>query len=127
MLFLCVGNSCRSQMAEGLLRARGGDRYEAYSAGLVASLLRPDTVTVMREIGIDISAQRSKAADVYAGQAFDVVVTTCDEAKEACPLFPGATRTIHWSVSDPVGRGLDAYRAARDRIGELLELHLLRS
>ena len=127
VLFLCIGNSCRSQMAEGLLRHLGGDRFEPHSAGIVESYLRPETVASMKEIGIDISAQRSKKADVYAGEAFDVVVTTCDEAKEACPLFPGAKRTIHWSIPDPVGRGREAYRAARDQLKRLIEEELLPS
>lgn len=126
VLFLCIGNSCRSQMAEGLLRHLTGDRYEAHSAGIVESFLRPETVAAMREIGIDISDQLSKKAEVYAGQAFDLVVTTCDEAKEVCPLFPGAERTLHWSIPDPVGRGPAAYRAARDQLKGLIESELLR-
>jgi arsenate reductase len=125
VLFLCVGNSCRSQIAEGLLRHLGGDRYEAHSAGIMDSHLRRETVDVMREIGIDITGQWSKKADVYEGQHFDVVVTTCDEAKEVCPLFPGATRTIHWSIPDPVGRDMDAYRAVRGRLKGLIEKELL--
>lgn len=127
VLFLCVGNSCRSQIAEGLLRALGGDRFEAHSAGVVQSHLRPQTVDVMREIGVDISRQWSKTADVYAGQDFDVVVTTCDEAKEVCPLFPGAKRTVHWSIGDPVGHEMAAYRAARDDIRTRIETELLAS
>ena len=125
VLFLCIGNSCRSQMAEGLLRPLGGGRYAVHSAGVVESHLRPGTVEAMREIGIDISQQRSKKADVYAGRAFDLVVTTCDEAKEACPLVPGAARTIHWSIPDPVGKGKDAYRAARDQLKERIEREIL--
>lgn len=125
VLFLCIGNSCRSQMAEGLLRHLAGDRFEAHSAGIVESHLRPETVEAMREIGIDISRQRSKRADVYAGQAFDLVVTTCDEAKEVCPLFPGAKRMLHWSIPDPVGLGPEAYRAARDQLKRLIEKELL--
>jgi arsenate reductase len=127
VLFLCVGNSCRSQIAEGLLRHLGGDRFEVHSAGIVESHLRPETVDVMREIGVDISKQYSKKADVYEGQDFDIVVTTCDEAKEVCPMFPGAKRMIHWSVPDPVGRGMGAYRAARDQIKGLIEKDLLRA
>ncbi|MBM4434349.1 MAG: arsenate reductase ArsC [Chloroflexi bacterium] len=126
VLFLCIGNSCRSQMAEGLLRHLGGDRFEVHSAGIVESFLRPEAVESMREVGIDISAQRSKRADVYAGEAFDVVVTTCDEAKEACPLFPAAKRTLHWSIPDPVGKGPQAYRAARDQLKGLIDAELLR-
>jgi arsenate reductase len=82
-------------MAEGLLRHLGGDAYEVHSAGIVQSHLRAETVEAMREIGIDISRQWSKTADVYAGQDFDLVVTTCDEAKEVCPLFQGAKRMLH--------------------------------
>lgn len=126
VLFLCIGNSARSQMAEGLLRYVGGDRFEVHSAGIVESVLRPETVEVMREIGIDVSRQRSKRADVYAGQRFDLVVTTCDEAKEACPLFPGAGRTIHWSIPDPAGAGVSGFRAARDQLRTLIEKELLR-
>lgn len=125
VLFLCIGNSCRSQMAEGLLRHLGGDRFDVHSAGIVKSHLRQETVDSMREIGIDISRQFSKKADVYAGRPFDVVVTTCDEAREVCPLFPGAGRTLHWSIPDPVGRGPAAYRAARDRLKELIAKELL--
>jgi arsenate reductase len=125
VLFLCVGNSCRSQIAEGFLRALGGERFEAHSAGIVQSHLRPETVDVMREVGIDISKQWSKTAETYAGQDFDVVITTCDEAKEVCPLFPGAKRMLHWSIPDPVGRGPDAYRAARDEIRARVEKELL--
>lgn len=88
-------------MAEGLLRALAPDRYEVASAGVEAGALRPEAVTVMAEIGIDISGQRSKAASEFAGEMFDVVVTTCDEAKEACPIFPGAKRTLHWGFPDP--------------------------
>lgn len=125
VLFLCIGNSCRSQMAEGLLRHLAGDRYEAHSAGIVQSHLRPETIESMREIGVDISTQWSKTADTYAGRPFDLVVTTCDEAKEACPLFPGARRTLHWSIPDPVGRGPDAYRAAREMLRERIEREIL--
>jgi arsenate reductase (thioredoxin) len=125
VLFLCIGNSCRSQIAEGLLRHLGGDRFEAHSAGILASHLRPETVEVMKEAGIDISKQWSKGAELYAGQEFDVVVTTCDEAKEVCPLFPGAKRMVHWSIKDPVGQGMDAYRAARDQLKGLIEKELL--
>lgn len=129
VLFLCVRNSARSQMAEGLLRALGGDRYEVHSAGLSAGALLPEAVEVMREAGIDIRDQRSKAAQEYAGQEFDLVVTTCDEAKEACPLFPRARRTLHWSIPDPASalgaERMRAFRAARDRLKGLIERELL--
>lgn len=131
VLFLCIHNSARSQMAEGLLRAAGGDRYEVASAGLDAGSLRPEAVSVMREIGIDISKQRSKSADTFAGQSFDVVVTTCDEAKEACPLFPGAKRMLHWSFLDPAAVAgpeqlrLDAFRRVREGLRQRIETDLL--
>lgn len=125
VLFLCIGNSCRSQMAEGLLRHLGGDRYDVRSAGIVQSHLRAETVEAMREIGIDIARHWSKTADVYAGQDFDLVVTTCDEAKEVCPLFPGAKRMLHWSIPDPVGLGPQAYRAARDELQRRIEEEVL--
>jgi arsenate reductase len=125
VLFLCIGNSARSQMAEGLLRHLAGERFEAHSAGIVESRLRPDAVEAMREIGIDISRQRSKQAGVYEGQDFDVVVTTCDEAKEVCPMFPGAKRMLHWSIADPAGLGLGAFRSARDQLERLIEKELV--
>jgi arsenate reductase len=122
ILFLCIHNSARSQMAEGLLRQLAGDRFDVFSAGIEAGTLRPEAVAAMKEIGVDISTQRSKSVDEYAGQPFDVVVTTCDEAREACPLFPGAKRMLHWNVPDPAavdgdaGRRADAFRRARDML-----------
>lgn len=101
VLFLCTHNSARSQMAEGLLRELGGSGFEAHSAGTEATHVRPLAIRAMEEIGIDIGAQRSKALDEYAGQPFDLVVTVCDEAREACPYFPGARAQIHWSLPDP--------------------------
>lgn len=124
VLFLCIHNSARSQMAEGLLRALGGARFEAASAGVSAGALRPEAVEVMREIGIDISGQQPKAAAAIAGTRFDLMVTTCDEAKEACPLFPGARDTRHWSFPDPAAVSgppelrLAAFRAVRDGLRE---------
>jgi arsenate reductase len=120
VLFLCIHNSARSQMAEGLLRHIAPDRYEVFSAGLEAGSLRPEAVNVMSEIGIDISSQRSKSVDEFAGQPFELVVTTCDEAREACPLFPGAMRMLHWSFPDPAAapgaleERLRAFRRVRD-------------
>ncbi len=126
VLFLCVRNSARSQMAEGFLRRLAGDRFDVCSAGLAAGALRPEAVAVMRELGIDISAQRATSVDAYAGQPFDLVVTTCDEAREACPLFPAARRMLHWSVADPAaadgaeGERLAAFRRARDELARLV-------
>ena len=101
VLILCTGNSARSQMAEGLLRHEGGERFEAHSAGTVASFVRPQAIEAMREIGIDISTHRSKSVDEFLGQEFDYVITVCDNANEHCPIFPGKTQRIHWSFDDP--------------------------
>ena len=125
-LILCTGNSARSQMAEGLLRHLGGGRLEVESAGTKPSTVRPEAITVMRELGIDISAHRSKHVDEFAGQPFDTVITVCDNARESCPVFPAATRRIHWSFEDPAAvEGpedvrLGAFRRIRDQIRERL-------
>lgn len=95
VLILCTGNSARSQMAEGALRHDGGDAFEVFSAGVSASFVRPEAVQAMSEIGIDISNHRSKPVDEFAGQQFDYVITVCDNAKESCPVFPGAAVRIH--------------------------------
>ncbi|HYU81607.1 MAG TPA: arsenate reductase ArsC [Candidatus Polarisedimenticolia bacterium] len=122
VLFLCVHNSARSQIAEGLLRSMAGDHVVARSAGLEAGRLRPEAVRVMSELGLDISAQRSKSVDELANEHFDIVVTTCDEAKEACPLFRGAFETLHWGIADPAAvegseeTRLEAFREARDEL-----------
>jgi arsenate reductase len=122
VLFLCVHNSARSQMAEGLLRSMAGDAVEVKSAGLEAGHLRPEAVAVMGELGLDISLQRSKSVDELKGEPFDFVVTTCDEAKEACPLFLNTRETVHWSVPDPAQVAGDeltrlaAFRDARDEL-----------
>jgi arsenate reductase len=117
ILFLCTHNSARSQMAEGLLRGMAGDRFEVFSAGTVATRVRPEAISVMAEIGLDISAQESEALDRYLGKALDLVVTVCDDANEACPVFPGAKERLHWSIPDPskaVGGCEERLRAFRD-------------
>jgi arsenate reductase len=122
VLFLCVHNSARSQLAEGLLRSMAGDRVVVRSAGLEAGHLRHEAIAVMSELGLDISAQRAKSVDELAGEHFDVVVTTCDEAREACPLFRGAFETLHWDIADPAvvegdeATRLQAFRDARDEL-----------
>jgi arsenate reductase (thioredoxin) len=122
VLFICTHNAGRSQMAEGYLRARYGDRYQAFSAGTVASTVNPLTVRVMAEIGVDLSGQRSKDLGEFIGQGMDVVVTVCDAAAATCPMFPGATRTIHASFPDPSAATgteearLAVFRAIRDGI-----------
>ena len=121
VLFLCTHNSARSQIAEGLLRAVAGDRFDVASAGTVATSLRPEAVAVMHELGIDISTQSSTAIERYRGEHFDWVITVCDDARESCPVFPGA-RMAHWNFVDPAAfRGGDAdrlqlYRSVRDEI-----------
>jgi len=127
VLFLCTHNSARSQMAESLLRHLAGDRFEAASAGTEATRVRPEAISVMAELGIDISGQESKTLDRYLGQPFDYVVTVCDEANEACPFFPGAQERLHWSLPDPSSAGgaeedrLAAFRSVRDRLRDLME------
>lgn len=101
ILFLCTGNSCRSQIAEGFLRNLAGDRLEVASAGTQPAGLNPGAVEAMREVGIDISAHRSKRVEEFLGRRFDFVITVCDRAKETCPVFPGARSVKHWSFDDP--------------------------
>jgi arsenate reductase (thioredoxin) len=129
ILFVCTHNSARSQMAEGLLRAWGADRFEAYSAGTVATRLRPEAVVVMRELGVDIAAQQSKTLAGYLDRPWDLVVTVCDQARESCPVIPGAAASLHWSIDDPSAvegdeaQRLAAFRAARDELaGRIREL-----
>ena len=123
VLFLCTGNSCRSQMAEGLLRHLAGDRFEVASAGTDPQGLNPGAVTAMREIGIDIAHHQSRHVDQFAGQQFDYVITVCDRAKENCPIFPG-TFSLHWSFDDPasavgtVETRQTVFRRVRDEIAE---------
>jgi arsenate reductase len=122
VLILCTGNSARSQMAEGLLRHDGGGRFEVFSAGVSPSRVRPEAVEAMREAGVDISEQRPKSVEEFAGEAFDYVITVCDNAREQCPFFPAGTRRIHWSFDDPAAAGGDAaarlavFRRVRDEI-----------
>jgi arsenate reductase len=100
-------------MAEGLLRHDAGDRFEVFSAGTRPSRVRPEAISVMRELGIDISSHRSKSVDEFAGQSFDYVLTVCDNARESCPIFPGRTVRIHQSFQDPAAlRGSEAERLA---------------
>ena len=100
VLFLCTGNSARSQMAEGILRHLAGDRFDVFSAGTHPKGMHPKTVPMMNEVGIDIAGQASKDVAKYDGQKFDYVITVCDHAKQNCPIFPGAA-PIHWGFDDP--------------------------
>ncbi|CCF85044.1 arsenate reductase ArsC [Nitrolancea hollandica] len=131
VLFLCTQNSARSQMAEGLLRAFGGDAFASFSAGTVATRVRPEAIAVMVELGIDISGQVSKTLEWFGDEVFDELITVCDQANEACPFFPGARHRRHWSVADPAlvmgseGARLAAFRQARDQLRRHIETELL--
>jgi arsenate reductase (thioredoxin) len=102
VLILCTGNSCRSQMAEGWIRHDLGDRVEAFSAGTHPCFVHPLAIRVMAEAGVDLSHHRSKSVSEFLGQPFDLVITVCDSARDACPRFPGAARTAHEPIPDPV-------------------------
>ena len=116
VLILCTGNSARSQMAEGLLRHEGGERFEVFSAGTHPSTVRPEAIAAMSDIGIDISRHRSKSVDEFAGQQLDYVITVCDNAKEVCPIFPAGTTKLHWPFEDPAAvQGAEAVRLAAFR------------
>ncbi|MBU2541639.1 MAG: arsenate reductase ArsC [Candidatus Omnitrophica bacterium] len=127
VLFLCTGNSCRSQIAEGFLRARAADRFEVSSAGLRPAYIHALTIKVMQEAGVDISGQYSKSIKEFLKQSFDYVITVCDNAKQVCPVFQGKHKKIHWSIEDPVFVGrtgkerLSAFRNTRDIIKERVE------
>jgi arsenate reductase (thioredoxin) len=124
VLFLCTHNSARSQMAEGLLRDIAGDRFDVHSAGTEATHVRPDAIKVMAELGIDISEQTSKTLDRYLEEHWDAVITVCDDANEACPVFPGTAARDHWSFPDPSKASgseeerLQVYRSVRDQIAD---------
>ena len=129
VLILCTGNSARSQMAEGLLRHDAGARFDVESAGTRPGAVRPEAIAVMRELGIDISGQRSKHVDEFARQEFDYVLTVCDNAKESCPVFFGAAKKLHRSFDDPppASQGTDAeriaiFRRVRDELRDYLRV-----
>ncbi len=124
VLFICTHNSCRSQMAEGMLRDFYRDYYEVYSAGTEPAGVDPYSIRVMSEVGIDISSQRSKSVDEFLGQDFDYVITVCDSAKKTCPVFSGTHKKVHWNLEDPAkAQGneeerLKVFRDVRDQIKE---------
>lgn len=127
ILFICTANAARSQMAEGLLRARYGDRYEVFSAGIRQSKVSTRAITVMQEIGIDISHHRSKTIDEISGIPFDLAVTLCDDAHAVCPVVHNAKKTIHRGFADPhLTPGTDdeilnVYRRIRDEIATWID------
>ncbi len=134
VLFLCTHNSSRSQMAEGLLRARGGERYEVFSAGTHPRSVHPLAIRAMAEVGIDLSeaaGYRAKSMDEFINQPpMDLVVTVCDEAAEECPFFPGARRQVHWGFPDPSKatgteeERLAAFREVRDGLAKRIATFL---
>lgn len=127
VLFLCTGNSARSQMAEGYLRHFAADRLDVFSAGTRPAELNPLAVEAMRQIAIDISGQRSKDVKEFLGEEFDYVVTVCSNAQEDCPVFPGRAKRIHWNLNDPAAAQgsprsrLEVFRRVRDEIVCLIE------
>lgn len=130
VLFLCTGNSCRSQMAEGFLRQLSGERWEAFSAGTKPSIVHPMAIAVMQEKGIDLSDHRSKNVSEYLGTQFQYIITVCDHAKEQCPIFHGSSIRLHWSFPDPAeargtdGEKLAVFRTVRDEIEEQIRVFL---
>lgn len=122
ILVLCTGNSARSQMGEGLFRREGRGAYQVESAGTKPGHVRPEAITVMSELGIDLTGHRSKSVNEFDGQSFDYVVTVCDNARDNCPVFPAGAERIHWSFEDPAAvqgteeERLAAFRRIRDQI-----------
>ena len=127
VLFLCTHNSARSQLAEALLRARHGDRYEASSAGTAPGRVHPLTLRALRDAGVDTSGLRSEHVDAYAGRPIDVVVTVCDAAREACPYLPARVNNLHRSFQDPSAvagteaERLAAFCAVRDEVAAWID------
>ncbi|NQV14731.1 arsenate reductase ArsC [bacterium] len=127
LLFLCTGNSCRSQIAEGLLRHLAGNEFEVFSAGVEPSRVHPMSKIVMQEVGIDISDQHSDDVKDYLDKGIDIVISVCDHASQTCPTFPGDVQRIHWSVKDPFhGWDVDEsklpdYRSTRDELKERIQ------
>lgn len=122
VLFLCTGNSARSQMAEGFLRHMGGDKFEVFSAGVKPTQVNPLAIKVMVEERVDILSHRSKSVMEFIGQKFDYVITVCDNAKQTCPVFPCKYEKIHWSLEDPAEatgteeEKLAVFRKTRDKV-----------
>lgn len=128
VLILCTGNSCRSQMAEGLFNMLAGDRVQAFSAGVrPEGYVHPLAIRVMKELDVDMKDYRSKSVDLFVNDQFDVVITVCDSAAESCPTFPGAPTNVHWPTDDPFdAEGDEAtrmaeYRQVRDELRARIE------
>ena len=127
VLFLCTGNSARSQMAEGLLNALSGGKWKAWSGGVFPSYVHPLAIRAMEEMRIDISRQTSKSMDQFLNEAFDYIITLCDEAAQSCPAFPGQGKRLHWPLEDPAAAigtiedRLVVFRRIRDEIKTKIE------
>ena len=130
VIFICTGNACRSQMAEGLLRHMAGNKFEVYSAGSHPSRLHPASVAVMAEWGIDIARHTAEPIDVYLDTGIDIAITVCDNAQQSCPTFPGNVEQIHWGLDDPYhGWGAEPedllpYREIRDELKDRIKVFL---
>ena len=120
VIFICTGNSCRSQIAEGILKNEANNKFEVFSAGSHPSRLHPASVSVMKEIGIDISSQKSESINNYIDKDIDIVITVCDNANQSCPNFPKSKLKLHWNIQDPFhgwgnnNEDLHQYRITRD-------------
>ena len=127
IIFICTGNACRSQIAEGLMRYLAYDKFEVYSAGSHPNKVHPAAITVMKEIGIDISSHTSDPISLFINKGIDIVVTVCDNAKKVCPVFSGTAERIHWSVKDPIENwdssteDLVDFRKTRDELTERIK------
>ncbi|MDP6380720.1 MAG: arsenate reductase ArsC [Phycisphaerae bacterium] len=127
VLFLCTNNSCRSQMAEGLLRHMAGEDFEVSSAGTHPTHVNEYAIKAMAEVGIDIAEQRSKSLGKFMDEDFDCVITVCDSARTLCPVFPGDGEKLHWDIPDPAGAGdteediLAGFRRVREMLAEKIK------
>ena len=127
IIFICTGNACRSQIAEGLLRNLASDKFSVFSAGSHPNQVHPMSVAVMEEVGIDISHHTSDPITDYIDHGIDIVITVCDNAKQACPVFPGNVEHIHWSIEDPFNGwdfdplDLDNFRKVREDINSRIK------
>ena len=127
VIFICTGNSCRSQIAEGLLRKDAEDRFDIFSAGSDPSRLHPAAISVMEEWGIDISHQKSESIGNFIDNNFDIIITVCDNANQSCPVFPNEKIRLHWSIKDPFHgwsdnqEDLPPYRIARDELKKRID------
>ena len=131
VLIICTGNSARSQRAGGLLRHAAAGRFEVFSAGTHPSRVSPDAIGVMHEVGIDISGHRSKSVEEFTEQAFDYIITVCDNARETCPVFPASVQRLHWSLDDPAAahgppaERLPVFRRVRDELRHRIDAFVL--